>query len=93
MSQLAPLLRQLTRKASHPNGLMYGVQLERARVKYLVKGELEDGKGAVELGAPEEPVTELKNADEQEDEGQLANVEGSEGEVKVEGEGGGGKKG
>jgi hypothetical protein len=33
---------------------MYGVQLERARVKYLVKEELEAGKGAVELGAPNE---------------------------------------
>ena len=81
MSQLTPLLRQITRKASHPNGLLYGMQLERARVKYLVKGELEDGKGAVELGAPEELGTEVKKEDEVEE------------EEKLEGEGGGVKEG
>jgi hypothetical protein len=56
MSQLTPLLRQITKKASHPNGLLYGMQLERARVKYLVRGELEGGKEAVQLGAPEAEV-------------------------------------
>jgi hypothetical protein len=64
MSQLAPLLRQITKKASHPNGLLYGMQLERARVKYLVRGELEDGKAAIELVVPEESGAGLKKEDE-----------------------------
>jgi hypothetical protein len=64
MSQLAPLLRQITKKASHPNGLLYGMQLERARVKYLVRGELEDGKAAIELAVPEESGAGLKKEDE-----------------------------
>lgn len=59
MSQLTPLLRQITKNASHPNGLLYGMQLERARVKYLVKEELEGGTQAVALDAPKEKVQEL----------------------------------
>ena len=59
MSQLTPLLRQITKKASHPNGLLYSIQLERARVKYLVKGELEGGAQAVALDAPKEKVQEM----------------------------------
>jgi len=91
MSYLTPLLRQLTRKASHPNALLYEVQLERARVKYLVNGELEDGKGAVELGAPEEPAAELKTEDVKNEKREL---EGSESEAKkAEGEEAGGKEG
>jgi hypothetical protein len=78
MSQLTPLLRQITKKASHPNTLMYGVQLERARVKYLVKGELEAGKGAVELGAPDE-VDRGKEKDGEPDEGNGKGVEEGEG--------------
>lgn len=55
MSQLAGLLRQITRKSSNPNAFVYQVQLERARQKYLVRGELDDGKAsAVALGAPED---------------------------------------
>lgn len=39
----------------HPNALVHKVQLERARQKYIVRGELGDGKeDAVALGAPEE---------------------------------------
>jgi hypothetical protein len=34
------------------------MQLERARVKYLVKGELEGGTEAVALDAPKEKVEE-----------------------------------
>jgi hypothetical protein len=59
MSQLTPLLRQITKKASHPNGLLYSLQLERARVKYLVKGELESGTEAVALDSPKEKAQEM----------------------------------
>jgi hypothetical protein len=45
----------VTKKASHPNTLLYNVQLERARKKYLVQGQLDDGKeGTVALGSPDE---------------------------------------
>jgi hypothetical protein len=80
MSQLTPLLRQITKKASHPNQLLYGVQLERARVKYLVRGELGDGKEAVALGAPEE----VKGGKEKEGGRQAGGEDGVE-----DGEGGG----
>jgi hypothetical protein len=54
MSQFTNALRHITKKASHPNALLYSAQLERAKQKYLVQGQLEDGKeGAVALGAPE----------------------------------------
>lgn len=54
MSQLTNALRHITKKASHPNALLYSAQLERAKRKYLVQGQLEGGKeGAVALGAPE----------------------------------------
>jgi hypothetical protein len=54
MSQLTNALRHITKKASHPNALLYSAQLERAKQKYLVQGQLEGGKeGAVALGAPE----------------------------------------
>lgn len=59
MPQLTPLLRQITKNASHPNGLLYGMQLERARVKSLVKGELEGGTQAVALDVPKEKVQEM----------------------------------
>jgi hypothetical protein len=54
MSQLTNALRHITKKASHPNSLLYSAQLERAKQKYLVQGQLGDGKeGAVALGSPE----------------------------------------
>lgn len=55
MSQLANALRHITKKASHPNALIYNVQLQRAKEKYLVQGQLEDGKEeAVALAGPGE---------------------------------------
>ena len=91
MSQLAPLLRQITKKASHPNGLLYGMQLERARVKYLVRGELEDGKAAIELAVPKKSGAGLKKEDEVEW-GEKLDGEGDG--VKEEKDGGrGGKEG
>ena len=64
MSGLAPVLRRLTKTASHPNSLLYAMQLERARVKYLVKGELGDGKeDAMVLEAPKENIEELKSGE------------------------------
>jgi len=63
MSGLTNVLRLITKKASHPNSLIHQVQLERARKKYLVQGQLDDGKeGAVALGAPEEEGQEQSNA-------------------------------
>jgi uncharacterized low-complexity protein len=54
MSQFTGLLRQMTKMASHPNSLLYNIQLERARQKF-VQGQLDDGKGgAVTLGAPKD---------------------------------------
>lgn len=88
MSQLTPLLRQITKKASHPNGLLYGMQLEHARVKYLVRGELEDGKGAVELGAPsEEPGKDGEKGKEKD--GEKAPSEGEGGKEEGSADGGG----
>jgi hypothetical protein len=57
------------------------MQLERARVKYLVRGELEDRKAAIELAVPEESGAGLKKEDE---------VEWGE---KLDGEGDGVKEG
>ena len=54
MSHLASLLRQITQKSKNLNALIYQLQLERAKQKYLVPGRLGDGvEGAVALGAPE----------------------------------------
>lgn len=79
MSHLASLLRAVTKRASHPNNLLYEAQLERARVKILVKGELGKGEDAVLL---EQPRVEKK-----EEEG-LENVEsGEEGGVEKSGSG------
>src|SRR5579871_5974662 len=59
MSQLGSLLRQITKKSSHPNAFIYKIQLERAKQKYLLQGQLDDGKeDAVALGAPEEEERE-----------------------------------
>ncbi len=49
---LTPLLRQIIKNASHRGNLLCGMQLERARVKYFVKGEFEGGTQAVVLDAP-----------------------------------------
>jgi hypothetical protein len=59
------------------------MQLERARVKYLVRGELESGKEAVQLRAPEE---EPKVDEGKEKGGEEAGV-GVEGEREEGGEG------
>lgn len=49
----------MTKKASHPNSLVYQVQLERGRKKYLVQEQLDDGQeSAVALGAPQEEERE-----------------------------------
>ncbi|KFX92440.1 hypothetical protein O988_07276 [Pseudogymnoascus sp. VKM F-3808] len=54
MSYLANALRQITKKSSNPNTLIYQLQLERAKQKYLVQEQLGDGtEAAVALGAPE----------------------------------------
>jgi hypothetical protein len=61
MSQLANALRQIAKKSMHPNALVHKVQLERARQKYIVRGEIGDGKeDAVALGAPEEQEAKLE---------------------------------
>ena len=54
MSALSSLLRQVTKKASHPNDLIYKIQLAKAKGRYLVPGaELGSGEEgeAVMLGA------------------------------------------
>ncbi|KIN03530.1 hypothetical protein OIDMADRAFT_177687 [Oidiodendron maius Zn] len=54
-ASLGSLLRQVTKKASHPNALIYEIQLARAKHKHLVQGQLEDGEeDAVALPAPKE---------------------------------------
>ncbi|OBT55008.1 hypothetical protein VE04_05329 [Pseudogymnoascus sp. 24MN13] len=54
MSHLANALRQITKKSSNPNALIYQLQLERSKQKYLVQEQLGNGmEGAVALGAPE----------------------------------------
>ena len=54
MSHLANSLRQITSKSSNPNALIYQLQLQRAKQKYLVQEQLGDGmEAAVALGAPE----------------------------------------
>lgn len=54
MSHLANALRQITKKSSNPNALIYQLQLQRAKQKYLVQEQLGNGmEGAVALGAPE----------------------------------------
>lgn len=54
MAHLANVLRQITNKSSNPNALIYQLQLERAKQKYLVQEQLGSGaEGAVALGAPE----------------------------------------
>lgn len=79
MSGLAPVFRRLVKAASHPNSLLYAVQLEQARVKYLVKGELGDGKeDAMALEAPREKSDEMKD-------GEQARKEGEKVEGKAEG--------
>jgi hypothetical protein len=93
MSQLTPLLRQITKKASHPNALLYGAQLERARVKYLVRGELEDGKEAVAVGPPEEEMGVEGAEGTDRESGAEETVEGEEGAVKEEKETDGAKDG
>lgn len=59
MSHLASLLRQITKKSSHPNALIHKVQLERAKLKYLVQGQLDNAEeSTIALGAPEEEEQE-----------------------------------
>lgn len=54
MSHLANALRQISKKSSHPNVLIYQLQLQRAKQKHLDQGQLGDGtEGAVALSAPE----------------------------------------
>jgi hypothetical protein len=90
MSQLTGILRQITKKAPHPNALLYTVQLERARQKILLQGQLDDGKeGAIALGAVEkegqEQETGKSELDTERGNGMAAERDGeSEG---VEGEG------
>jgi hypothetical protein len=90
MSQLTNALRHITKKASHPNALLYSAQLERAKQKYLVQGQLGDGKeGAVALGAPETDGREraLEKGDARNGIG--SEGAGREGELKgVKGDGG-----
>lgn len=53
MLHLAGALRQITKKASHPNPLIFDIQLERAKQKYVVQGRLAASEyGALELSAP-----------------------------------------
>lgn len=53
MSQLTLSLRAIAKSANHPIGLLYTMQLESARKKYLVRGELAAGKKELELRAPD----------------------------------------
>ena len=51
---LANAFRRIAKKASHPNALLYKTQLGWATQKYVVRGELGDGKeDTVLLAAPE----------------------------------------
>jgi hypothetical protein len=56
MSQLGGVFRQIVKKANHPNILLHNIQLEHAKIKHLVQGQLGVGSDetALELGAPEE---------------------------------------
>jgi hypothetical protein len=68
---LATALRHLTRKATHPNTLLYQVQLEKAKRDVEKKGSLiGDGKeGAVLLGDPKgEKQVEKEDGDKGEGE-------------------------
>ncbi|KAL2061222.1 hypothetical protein VTL71DRAFT_7495 [Oculimacula yallundae] len=57
--RLAGALKSLTQKASHPNDLIYKIQLSREQQQQLKRGEVGDGKvGAVELAAPPENAGE-----------------------------------
>ncbi|KFY25504.1 hypothetical protein V493_04643 [Pseudogymnoascus sp. VKM F-4281 (FW-2241)] len=67
MSHLANALRQITKKSSNPNALIYQLQLQRAKQKYLAQEQLGDGiEGAVALGPPDggtgEKVSEPETA-------------------------------
>jgi len=85
MSHLANVLRQITKKASHPNSLIHGVQLERARQKYIVRGELIDGKeDAVALGAPKEERQERVEEKGSKPEAAGPEEEGGEGRAEAE---------
>jgi hypothetical protein len=80
---LTTALRHITRKATHPNTLLYQVQLEKAKRDVEKKGGLiGDGKeGAVLLGDPEgEKEAEKEEGDERRD-----------GEGKDDSENGGGE--
>ena len=82
---LATALRHITRKATHPNSLLYQVQLEKAKRDVEKKGGLiGDGKeGAVLLGDPKgEKEAEKGEGDERRD---------GEGKDDSEKGGGGGK--
>lgn len=60
MSLLTGALRAITKKASSPQSLIYSIQLERAKQKYIVRGELDGPESAIELGAPEANAKEQK---------------------------------
>lgn len=55
MSHLTNILRQISKKASHPNSLIYSVQLLKAKQKYLVRGEIGvNEESAISLAAPDD---------------------------------------
>lgn len=69
MSQLAPALRRITKSATHPSSLLYNVQLESSRKKYLGLKLLENGKeDMLELGAPGKDVRESSIVERMEEE-------------------------
>jgi hypothetical protein len=87
MSHLAGLLRQITQSSKNPNALIYQLQLERTKRKYLVPGRLGDGvEGAVALEAPECERREKELERELNIKEQSGSESGSEaGERKIEG--------
>jgi hypothetical protein len=71
----------------HPNALLHKVQLERARQKYIVRGELGDGKEeAIAIGAPEQQKAELERhaVELSSSSGEVTGVEDQRMEGKVE---------
>jgi hypothetical protein len=63
MPALSSLLGQIAQKASHPNDLVYKLQVARAKQKYLVQERLGDGReDTVALQAPKEELEEEEAA-------------------------------
>lgn len=96
MSALTNVLRQITNKTTHPNALLHQIQLERAKNKYLVQGQLGHGvESVVALTAPEKAeavkaeIVNLSKEEVGDEDGKLKAVDG---EVDGDGKEGSGKE-